>query len=152
MFHVKHFCSTGGWILFHVKHEGWSLEKRAALAYPAGAQEGRHLRFLPSCESPLSLREHGENRRAATASRRGTAVGVTLACLSQTIRSSQITYCYTGRLLYAGATQGELSEGQEKVPWGITVSRKLFACCYGRHFWVKLEKVGEHVKRVKAYI
>ena len=30
----------------------------------------------------------------------------------------QILYCYTCGLLYAGATQGELPEGQEKVPWG----------------------------------
>ena len=30
----------------------------------------------------------------------------------------QIPYCYTYRLLYAGATQGELPEGQERVPWG----------------------------------
>ena len=31
----------------------------------------------------------------------------------------------------------------------MTVSRELFACCYGQHFWVKLEKVG---KRVEVYI
>ena len=36
------------------------------LAYPAGAQEGRHLRFPPSCESPLSLRKHGEIFRTET--------------------------------------------------------------------------------------
>ena len=43
---------------------------------------------------------------------------VTLACLSPPIRSSQIIYCYTYRLLSAGATQGELPEGQEKPHWG----------------------------------
>ena len=37
----------------------------------AGAQEGRHLRFPPSCESPLSLRGHGEICRVET--RKGTA-------------------------------------------------------------------------------
>ena len=36
---------------------------------------------------------------------------------------SQIPYCYTGRLLSASATQGELPEGQERGPWGILVSR-----------------------------
>ena len=30
----------------------------------------------------------------------------------------------------------------------MTVSRDLFTCCYGQHFWVKLEKVG---KRVEVY-
>ena len=27
----------------------------------------------------------------------------------------------------------------------MTVSRDLFTCCYGQHFWVKLEKVGKRV-------
>ena len=31
----------------------------------------------------------------------------------------------------------------------MTVSRELFASCYGQHFWVKLEKIG---KRVEVYI
>ena len=33
-------------------------------------------------------------------------------------------YCYTYGLLYAGATQGELPEGQEKVPWGMTSAHR----------------------------
>ena len=36
------------------------------MAYPAGAQEGRHLRFPPSCESPLSLGGHGGDGRTET--------------------------------------------------------------------------------------
>ena len=32
-----------------------SLAKRNELAYAAGAQEGRHRWFLPSCESPVSF-------------------------------------------------------------------------------------------------
>ena len=44
-----------------------------------------------------------------------------------TCSQCQIPYCDTYRLLYAGATQGELPEGQEKVPWGITVSRNSLA-------------------------
>ena len=41
---------------------------------------------------------------------------------------SQFTeaYCYTCGLFFTGATQGELPEGQEKVPWGIPVSRNSF--------------------------
>ena len=35
--------------------ESFSLNLSGECAYPAGAQEGRHLRFPPSCESPLSL-------------------------------------------------------------------------------------------------
>ena len=37
----------------------FSLNLSGECAYPAGAQEGRHLRFPPSCESPLSLGGHG---------------------------------------------------------------------------------------------
>ena len=36
------------------------------MACPAGAQEGRHLRFPPSCESPLSLGGHGGDGRTET--------------------------------------------------------------------------------------
>ena len=36
------------------------------MADPAGAQEGRHLRFPPSCESPLSLGGHGGDGRTET--------------------------------------------------------------------------------------
>ena len=45
----------------------------------------------------------------------------------------QIPYCYTGGFISAGATQGELPEGQEKVPWGITVLRNEHMRYYGRH-------------------
>ena len=43
---------------------------------------------------------------------------VTPAFVSQPVRSSQIAYCYTRGFINAGATQGELPEGQERVPWG----------------------------------
>ena len=36
------------------------------MACPAGAQEGRHLRFPPSCESPLSLGGRGGDGRTET--------------------------------------------------------------------------------------
>ena len=41
----------------------------------------------------------------------------------------QIPCCYTYRLLSAGATQGELPEGQEKIPLVIPVSRNSFVGC-----------------------
>ena len=44
-----------------------------------------------------------------------------------------IPYCYTGRRVNAGAAQGELPEGQERVPWGMTVPRNPFARCNARH-------------------
>ena len=50
-----------------------SLAKRGNLACPAGAQEGRHLRFPPSCGSPLSLGESGADCRHVTAAKKGTA-------------------------------------------------------------------------------
>ena len=45
----------------------------------------------------------------------------------------QIHCCYTYSLPSAGATQGELPEGQERVPWGIPVLRNSFPRYYGRH-------------------
>ena len=42
----------------------------------------------------------------------------------------QIPYCYTYRLLSAGATQGELPEGQERVPWGTPCRA---TCLLGGH-------------------
>ena len=35
-----------------------------------------------------------------------------------TYTQCRIPYCYTGGFICAGATQGELPEGQERVPWG----------------------------------
>ena len=46
----------------------------------------------------------------------------------------QIHYCYTYRRVSAGAAQGELPEGQEKVPWGITVPRNSLAR-FDRQHW-----------------
>jgi|GEM_PF-6394814 len=92
-----------------------------------GDQKDRHLRFLSSWDS-IFLYFLGW-RRSETGDRfdMGNGSRVTIACLSQTIRSSQIAYCYTCGLFFTGATQGELPEGQEKVPWGITVSRNSLA-------------------------
>ena len=40
-----------------------------------------------------------------------------------TYSQCQIPCCYTGGFISAGAAQGELPEGQERVPWGMTVTR-----------------------------
>jgi hypothetical protein len=50
-----------------------------------------------------------------------------------TYSQCQIPYCYTGRRVNAGAAQGELPVGQERVPWGMTVPRNPFARCNARH-------------------
>ena len=42
----------------------------------------------------------------------------------------QIPYCYTCGFISAGATQGELPERQEKIPWGIPVSHNAFTRYY----------------------
>ena len=65
----------------------FSLNLSGECAYPAGAQEGRHLRFPPSCESPLSLGGSGADCRHVTAAKWGNDRGFFLPCLSQPIRS-----------------------------------------------------------------
>ena len=45
----------------------------------------------------------------------------------------QATYRAMKQAVDAGATQGELPEGQEKVLWRIPVSRNSLARYYGRH-------------------
>ena len=63
----------------------------------------------------------------------------------------QIHCFYTYQLLFAGATQGELPEGQEKVPWGITVLRNSFARCYGRHLRIVSDvRLYRRVRRLGA--
>ena len=49
--------------------QSFSLNLSGECAYPAGAQEGRHLRFPPSCELPLSLRGSGADCRHVTAAK-----------------------------------------------------------------------------------
>ena len=104
----------------------------------AGAKRKGHLRFpflfellsFPYSDSTAAIRERRPLRN------RGTAVGLLLrrnahyASITRPIRSSRMPFCYTYRQLYADATQGELPEGQEKVPWGITVSRNSLARYY----------------------
>ena len=74
-----------------------SLAKRGNLACPAGAQEGRHLRFPPSCGSPPSLEWSGADCRHVTAAKQGNGRGFFLPYLSQSIRRvGYITATQTG--------------------------------------------------------
>ena len=63
---------------------------------------------------------------------RGTAEFFTTVSFS-IYSQCQTAYYYTYGLLCAGAAQGELPVGQERVPWGMTVSRNPFARCNARH-------------------
>ena len=101
---------------------GFSLAKRENPASPAGAQEGRHQWFPPSdflpfpkiirCKPETGDRFEKENGR-----------GFFLSYRISNYSQCQIPCCYTGGFISAGAAQGELPEGQEKVPWGMTVTR-----------------------------
>ena len=77
----------------------------------------------------LSLVEIGERRPLRKGERQSGYRSVSFSACSQFTDR----YCYTGVFINAGATQGELPEGQEKVPWGIPVSRNSFAHYYGPH-------------------
>ena len=60
----------------------------------------------------------------------------------------QIPYCYTCGFISAGATQGELPERQEKVPWGIAVSRNFFIRYYRQFLRVTpIDKLHRRVRQ-----
>ena len=112
--------------------EGFRLYQARTSRLPGAGQKGQTTYGFPSSlNSCLSLyrtaRRKSEN---GNRSEKRNGSRVTAAFVSQNVRSSQIAYCYTDRLLSASATQGELSEGQERVPWGITVSRNSFTRYY----------------------
>ena len=79
-----------------------------------GSKKGRHLRFLPSLNTRFpwqpTLGADGRLRKQEKEYGRGFFLP---RCIR--IFAFRLPYCYTGRLLYAGAAQGELPEGQEKV-------------------------------------
>mgnify|MGYP000441193741 CR=1 FL=1 len=101
---------------------------------PAAGQEGRHQGFYPLVNHPFpkhSTAKIGERQLLRKGERQ-----LDYSCMTFVdYCSSQIMYCYT--------CQSTLRRRD------MTVSRDLFTCCYGQHFWVKLEKVG---KRVEVYI
>ena len=59
----------------------------------------------------------------------------------------RIIYCYTYRLLYAGAAQGELPKGQERVLWRMTVPRNSFTRYY-RQF-LRISFINQPYRRVR---
>ena len=87
------------------------------------AQEGRHLRFPPSCESPLSLEGSGADCRHVTVAKWGNGSRVTAAFVSPPFRSSQTAYCYTDRKISAGR--------------GIAVPRNSLTRYTARHLRIK---------------
>ena len=114
----------GGSFSLNLSGELRSAE-RGRLPRPRLGQKGRTTCGFPSSlNSYLSLISYpGENRRPATASKNRNGSRVTLAFVSQNIRSSQIAYCYTGGLINARR--------------GMTVPRKFLARCNARHLRIK---------------
>ena len=100
-----------------------SLAKRGNLACPAGAQEGRHLRFPPSCESPLSLGESGADCRHVTAAKYGERQRIFSSVSFSTCSQCQIPFCYTGGFIYAVG--------------GMTVPPDFFARYTARHLRIR---------------
>ena len=115
------------------------LRSERNLAYPAGAQEGRHQGFHPLVNHPFpkivwrrpetgDRFENGERQRIFSS-----AGGAQCAPISLPIRNVRFhTATHTISSLQT-RQQGELPEGQERVPWRMTASRNSFARCYGRH-------------------
>ena len=64
----------------------------------------------------------------------GNGRGFFLPCLSQPVR--RVRYRSATQAVYSaqGAAQGELPEGQERVPWGIAVPRNSLARCDRQHW------------------
>ena len=113
-------------------------------AYPAGAQEGRHLRFPPSCESPLSLWDSlAENRRAAIRFEKGERQRI----FSSVGEHSVLPFLYLCAvpdtlLLHIPATLRRRN---------ITVLRNSFARCYGRHLRIVSDvRLYRRVRRLGA--
>ena len=104
---------------FAVNHSG-ELPLRAA-----GAQEGRQPAvFHPLVNLPFSLKGLGADgrlRKQEKGNDRGFLLprGITPFRISAAVLLHPVWVC-------AGAAQGELPEGQERVPWGISVPRNSF--------------------------
>ena len=108
-----------------------SLAKRGNLACPAGAQEGRHLRFPPSCESPLSLRGSGADCRHVTAAKKGTAEDFFSA--ADELPSEFVLLSN----LFAGSDSVLLHRPESLRRRGIAVPRNSLARCNARHLRIR---------------
>ena len=90
----------------------------------------------PLVNLPFPLEGLAQTRDRRPLRNWNTAEDFSSVCFS-TYSQCQIPYCYTYGLLYAGATQGELPEGQEKVPWGIPVLRNSLTRYTARHLRIR---------------
>ena len=108
-----------------------SLAKRGKLACPAGAQEGRHLRFPPSCGSPLSLGESGADCRHVTAAKKGTAEDFFSAADELPSESVLLSN------LFAGSDSVLLHRPESLRRRGIAVPRNSLARYTARHLRIR---------------
>ena len=113
-----------------------ACEVKELRRFRRGNQKGRHLRFLPSWDSRFPLfpnlvqpRDRRPLRNRGTAEDFFYRRGAQCAPISLPIRSVRYrTATHMGNSTL-GAAQGELPEGQERVPWGMTVPRNSFVGC-----------------------
>ena len=101
----RRFALTGGGVFAELQRGIAFCGARETAASAAGTKRKGHLRFpflfelLPfPCFPIWRQSESGDRFEKGNGSR------VTVVCLSQPIRSSQIAYCYTDGFIYAGAT------------------------------------------------
>ena len=101
----RRFALTGGEFFAEPQRGIAFCGARETAASAAGTKRKGHLRFpflfelLPfPCFPIWRQSESGDRFEKGNCSR------VTVVCLSQPIRSSQIAYCYTDGFIYAGAT------------------------------------------------
>ena len=92
----------GGRFFAEIQRENAPSADGGNVPRPAAGQEGRHQGFYP-LNSHFLLGGSDADCRHVTAAKQRNDSRVTLAFVSQPIRSSQIVYCYTYGLLYAGA-------------------------------------------------
>ena len=111
--------------------ESCALRSAGVRRTHGGGQKDGHQGFYPlNSRFPLFL-SLAQTRDRRPLRKRGTAVGLLdrrgaqCAPIPRHIRSSRLPYCYTCGFIFEGATQGELPEGQEKVPWGTTSAHHL---------------------------
>ena len=98
-------------------------------AYPAGAQEGRHLRFPPSCEFPLSLGESGADCRHVTAAKIGERQRIFFTVGEHSVLPCPDIFAASDKLL--------LHMWVHLRRRDIPVSRKSLARCNARHLRIK---------------
>ena len=118
---VHTFCENKKGAFSWENSQDFPLAKRTELACPSGAQEGRHLRFLPSWESPVSWPNLTQIAdmwplRNRERQRIFTSTGRLLAVYVSAYSQCQILYCYTDRLLYA---ERDIPVSRSSIAWWL---------------------------------